>query len=456
MVCRGVDLRTERPVALKMLSPEAGEDPNVVERMLREQQAMVALEGTCAVTAIDLCRLPGGAPCLVMEWLEGRDLERQLHEWETSGVRPGAQRLLELLRPLTETLLRAHEIGIVHRDIKPGNIFLTNGKPPGVRLLDFGLSRMKSAAPLTELGMVMGSPSYIAPETWGGNSALIDYRADLYSLAVIAFRWLAGEPPFDTPNLLNKMLLVTKSERPSLCALCPELPAAIDPWLRRGLAIDPNERFQSAGELFATLSEALELGSATPNEFAPGDVKAGAGTSANQAEHRSVLATAWSAATALLRRFTGQGDSQPTHAPPPPPPQIAAAPPTALDAIEEGSDSVASFGDRKSVWLDDADLEERPLDLDEGVPPSPDNLAAKDTAPEGAAPPQAPQKKRAQKKQAQRKPTQKKRAQKKPAQKNDALSSPALNVSISEAELNENGGGHKKAARVRKRQRSKI
>ena len=73
MVCRGVDRKTGQPVALKMLSPEAGRDPDVVERMLREQQSLVALNGTCAVTAIDLCRLESGAPCLVVEWLEGQD-----------------------------------------------------------------------------------------------------------------------------------------------------------------------------------------------------------------------------------------------------------------------------------------------------------------------------------------------------------------------------------------------
>src|SRR3954465_6292723 len=82
MVCRGVDRETGLPVALKMLSPEAGRDPDLVERMLREQQALVALSGTCAVTAIDLCRLESGAPCLVMEWLDGCDLEQQLTRWE--------------------------------------------------------------------------------------------------------------------------------------------------------------------------------------------------------------------------------------------------------------------------------------------------------------------------------------------------------------------------------------
>ncbi|HXK18196.1 MAG TPA: protein kinase, partial [Polyangiaceae bacterium] len=102
MVCRGVDRKTGKPVALKMLSPEAGRDPDVVERMLREQQALVALSGTCAVTAIDLCRLESGAPCLVMEWLEGQDLEQQLTAWEAAGQRGTSEQLLSLLAPITD------------------------------------------------------------------------------------------------------------------------------------------------------------------------------------------------------------------------------------------------------------------------------------------------------------------------------------------------------------------
>ncbi|MDX2054525.1 MAG: serine/threonine-protein kinase [Polyangiaceae bacterium] len=343
MVCRGVDRRTGQPVALKMMAPTAGEDPTLVERMLREQQALVALSGTCAVTAIDMCRTADGGPCLVMEWLEGRDLESQLQEWEGAGVQPGYEPLLEILRPLVQTLYRAHEIGLVHRDIKPANIFLTSGERAGVRLLDFGLSRMKSSAPITELGMVMGSPSYIAPETWGGNSALVDHRADLYSLAVIVFRWFAGKPPFDTPNLLNKMLLVTTSERPSLRALRQDLPEAMDPWIQRALAISPDQRFQSSHELYSALAEVLKPGSPTlgvQSEITDGGARAATAPS----ERPGILATAWSAATSLLRRFTAPSDSQPTHAPPAAPtPPTSPTPPT-----EESS----------GVWLDAADLEE--------------------------------------------------------------------------------------------------
>ncbi len=347
MVCRGLDRKTGQQVALKMLSPEAGRDPDLVERMLREQQALVALSGTCAVTAIDLCRLDSGAPCLVMEWLDGYDLEHQLSEWEDAKRLGSHAQLLQTLKPLTETLERAHAIGIVHRDIKPANIFLTRTPVPGVRLLDFGLSRMKSAAPLTEVGMVMGSPSYIAPETWSGNSATLDGRADLYALAVIAFRWLTGALPFDELDLIGKMTAVTSGPRPSAVALRPELPAAVDAWVHRALAVPPADRFQTGQDFYCALEAALrgELWSHG------GADTSGVRTVAAQAstQRKSALNTAWGAAAWLLKRFTGPRE----RADPDIVPSPAATGPMVGDLVE-----AAPVSDRQSIWLDSAELED--------------------------------------------------------------------------------------------------
>jgi serine/threonine protein kinase len=335
MVCRGVDRKTGQPVALKMLLPEAGRDPDVVERMLREQQALVALTGTCAVTAIDLCRLESGAPCLVMEWLEGQDLEQQLSAWEAASQHGSTAQLLSLLAALTDTLERAHGIGIVHRDIKPANIFLTTGAAPGVRLLDFGLARMKSAAPLTAAGMVMGSPSYIAPETWRGNSAEIDGRADLFSLGVIVFRWLTGKLPFDVPDLVGKMLAVTSGPRPSAIALRSTLPASVDAWVGRALAIDPKDRFQSGPELYEALAAALN-GHALPKPM-PALAKPRALADAQQA-----FAAAFRSAAGLLKRFTQLAPPK-VDSPSARPPVTPEAPPPAT-------------GDRNTLWLDSEEL----------------------------------------------------------------------------------------------------
>jgi eukaryotic-like serine/threonine-protein kinase len=343
MVCRGLDRQTGRAVALKMLSPEAGRDADVVERMLREQQALVALSGTCAVTAVDLCRLDSGAPCLVMEWLDGCDLEARLTAWETAGIRGSFEQLLGYLKPLTQTLERAHDIGIVHRDIKPANVFLTNDG--GVRLLDFGLSRMKSAAPLTAIGVVMGSPSYIAPETWRGNSRLLDGRADLFGLAVIVFRWLTGQLPFDTPDLIAKMTAVTSGPRPSARALRPELPESVDAWVSRALAIEPADRFHSGGDFYRALEAALrgEPWPVTDTE------SSGVRVVPEAAERKTALATAWQAAASLLKRFTGPR-KLPSETTPSSPPAAPAEVPVTPTVVE----------DQQGVWLDSGELEELP------------------------------------------------------------------------------------------------
>jgi eukaryotic-like serine/threonine-protein kinase len=370
MVRRGIDRKTGEPVAMKVLSVDAGKDPHQVERMLREQQAMVAMAGTCAVSALDMCRLASGAPCLVMEWLDGRDLESQLTDWEAAGRRQSNAFVLDLMRPLTETLQRAHELGIVHRDIKPANVFLTAGSsdspmPTGaVRLLDFGLSRMRSAAPITAIGMVMGSPSYIPPETWRGNSSLIDYRADLYSLAVIVFRLLAGRLPFETPSLVKKLELVTTGERPSVCALRPNLPASADDWMRRALAIEPDQRFQSAREFYDALTLALH-GSpfAQPEEVSGVRPKASV-ASVLPTENRNVLSLAWERATSLLQRFIGRKAAARTPPPPAPttPPEASAVTPRPIAASTADAELMPQARPERptAAWLNDGDVEDLP------------------------------------------------------------------------------------------------
>lgn len=388
MVCRGLDTHSGRTVALKMLSPEAGRDADVVERMLREQQALVALSGTCAVTAIDLCRLESGAPCLIMEWLEGLDLEQQLSNWESQAELGSQRQLLSLLEPLCDTLERAHSIGIVHRDIKPANIFLTPNTAPGVRLLDFGLSRMKSAAPLTAVGMVMGSPSYIAPETWRGNSAALDGRADLFALGVIAFRWLTGKLPFDATDLIGKMTAVTSGPRPSARALRAELPPSVDAWFARALAIEPQDRFSTAKELYAALHAALSERESKRSPSAEAPTPA---ASARDAEPKGVLATAFRAAAALLKRFTSPRDAEPPHAPatvsdpPAKMPEIPVSAPAPTVTTTDSAAEEPSTGDRRTVWLDSNELQ----DISPEPPPAPAPAPASAPA---AAP--APTKKR--------------------------------------------------------------
>jgi eukaryotic-like serine/threonine-protein kinase len=257
LVWRARDRRDGRDVAVKMLTDVAARDPGQVERLKREQQALVALAGTSAVGFLDLCQSQSGKLCLVMELLEGRDLERRLEELEQSGSKIELQELAEVLAPVVDTLERAHQSGILHRDLKPANVFLT---PGGVRLLDFGLARMRSALPLTAAGTIVGSPSYIAPEVWKGRPDGLDRRVDVYSFGVMVFRALAGRLPFEGVTLQDKFRLATTAPRPSLRVFRPDLPADVDGWVEQVLAVDPDLRFNTLRGAWNAFGAAAGLG----------------------------------------------------------------------------------------------------------------------------------------------------------------------------------------------------
>ncbi len=303
-VYRATDRSNGSTVAVKMLTGAARQDRSFVERLVREQQALQALSGTHAVGAIDLCRGSGGALCLVMEWLEGIDLEQRLTELEADRQRMSAEELLRILAPVLETLERAHELGIVHRDIKPANVFLLS-EGRGVRLLDFGLSRLKSSVTLTAVDTVMGSPSYIAPEAWQEGSKAIGRQADLYAAAVIVYRALAGRVPFEGRSLLETMQLATKSDRPSLHTDRPDLPPAVDEWLQLALAIDPEQRFQYASTFLASLRAVL--GGLPIPEYTLPATRSGVTSipppATTASERQNAVAVALGRAASLLKRF---------------------------------------------------------------------------------------------------------------------------------------------------------
>jgi eukaryotic-like serine/threonine-protein kinase len=248
VVYRAFDHWTGRQVAIKVLSSKAAREPQMAERLSREQQALTALKGTAAVEFLDVYRGHNGELCLVMELLKGMNLDAYLAEIEERNERMELFRVAEIFDPIVDTLEVAHKAGILHRDLKPANVFLL--EDGGVRLLDFGMTRLRTSKPLTAEGTVMGSPSFMAPEAWKGQSAGVDHRADVYSLGVILFRVLAGDLPFSGLSLYEKMIGSTKSERPSLRKMRPDLPRDVDEWVLLALAIDREERFQNVRALW--------------------------------------------------------------------------------------------------------------------------------------------------------------------------------------------------------------
>jgi serine/threonine-protein kinase len=139
----------------------------------------------------------------------------------------------------------------LHRDLKPRNIFVLD--KGGVRLLDFGFAKFTRMRSVTQVGMVAGSPSYIAPEIWKGAEHL-DQRIDVYSLAAVVFRALAGTTPFSGEGMKEVLIKVTTAPRPSLFALRPDLSPRIDDWVQQALAIEPEHRFESVRGMWTALA----------------------------------------------------------------------------------------------------------------------------------------------------------------------------------------------------------
>lgn len=255
-IWRARDLETDEEVALKLLSGVAAKNPEAIERLRRERAALVALAGTCAVRVIEGPSEHAGAPCVALELLEGTDLETRLSQLERDGTRLSFSEVTQVIEPLVQTLHRAHGLGIVHRDLKPANVFLL---PDGsIRLIDFGFARLEFESRMTQFGIIMGSPCYIAPELWHGHANTSGISVDIYSLAVMVYRMLAGHPPFETQSLVEMRELATAGRRPSLRQHRPDLSERVDEWVERALAADPQERYASVRDLWEALCEIVE------------------------------------------------------------------------------------------------------------------------------------------------------------------------------------------------------
>ncbi|RYZ04018.1 MAG: serine/threonine protein kinase [Myxococcales bacterium] len=254
-VYRGVDLRMGDEVAVKVILPPKKPDPSWRDRMLREVHALTVLSGTAAVRAYHQVWGEDGTLFLIMELLRGSNLETVLDFAADQGTRLGLADLTPIFEPLVATLETAHAAGILHRDLKPSNIFVqTDGS---VRLLDFGFAKFLRMRSVTLAGHVAGSPSYIAPECWKETTEHLDQRIDVYGLSAVAFRALAGRPPFVGDSILHIMRQCSTAPRPSLHELRPELPAAVDDWVRAALAIDREERFMTVRASWNALRTAL-------------------------------------------------------------------------------------------------------------------------------------------------------------------------------------------------------
>lgn len=241
-------------VAVKFIS-DTTTQPGMRERFNREAAIAAQMKHPHAVQILDHGISYQGAPFIAMELLEGEDLRHRIQ-------RLGRLSLTETSHILGQTcraLARAHSIGLVHRDIKPDNIFLIEiDGELFVKVLDFGIARQvqTSGQSATATGALLGTPHYMSPEQ-AMSAKHVDARADLWSLAVVAYHCVTGRVPFDGDTLPAVFVAIVNGKFEPPSGLVPGLPPAIDAWFAKALARDPDSRFSSAKDLADSFARAM-------------------------------------------------------------------------------------------------------------------------------------------------------------------------------------------------------
>ena len=241
-VFRGRDTRLGRDVAVKILRPELAGDPTFLARFRREAQASASLNHPNIVSVYDTGD-ESGTPFIVMEFVEGRTLRDVLR---TQG-RMLPQRAMEIVADVCAALEHAHEQGIVHRDIKPGNVMLN--QQGTVKVMDFGIARAisGSSATMTQTAAVIGTAQYLSPEQARGEH--VDARSDVYSTGCLLYELLTHQPPFtgDSPVAVAYQHVLEDPTLPS--TLNPDVEPAVESVVMKAMAKNPGNRYQTAAEM---------------------------------------------------------------------------------------------------------------------------------------------------------------------------------------------------------------
>jgi tRNA A-37 threonylcarbamoyl transferase component Bud32 len=245
----------KRRCAIKLIHPDQSGDPRILARFEREVRMTARLSHWNTVEIFDYGRTDDGTFFYVMEYLPGLSLEDLL---ERHGPLP-AERVIHLLRQTCRGLREAHEVGLIHRDIKPGNVFAAQrgGLYDVVKLLDFGLVKPVGENPLARLsheGGITGTPLFMSPEQARGLNDL-DARSDIYSLGAVAYALLTGRPPFDGTNAIDVMIAHVRDEPVWPSQLEADVPADLERVILRCLAKSAEDRFQDVDSLEQALAE---------------------------------------------------------------------------------------------------------------------------------------------------------------------------------------------------------
>lgn len=255
----GEQVRMKRPCAIKILDPRMGGESDIAEftrRFLLEASIAAKLTHPNVVTIFDYGETADGSCFIAMEYLEGRSLSEEL---KAVGRMP-PERAIHIVRQVARALREAHALGVVHRDMKPGNVYLVKRDDDDdvVKVLDFGLVKDNAAAEAqeqqhTQFGQIMGSPRYMAPEQVQGKA--VDGRTDIYSVGAMLYTMLAGRPPFDKASELAILMAQVSEKPPPIASVAPDvvLPPGLEAVVMKCLAKNPDDRYASMEELINAL-----------------------------------------------------------------------------------------------------------------------------------------------------------------------------------------------------------
>ncbi len=254
-------VQLEQLVALKFLLPEVAARPDVVERFLREARAAARVQGAHAARVLDVGQDGRGMPYMVMEYLEGEDLDQMLARETKLPVAEAVYCVLQACEALAE----AHASRIVHRDLKPANLFLA--KQPGgqvvLKVLDFGISKEinSKSHSLTQTAAVMGTPYYMSPEQMR-SSKNVDERSDVWALGVILYELITGKLPFAADSLTEVVALILQNEPENVRTLVPEIPEGVALAIEGCLRTNRDDRISDVGVLATMLAPHTDAGDA--------------------------------------------------------------------------------------------------------------------------------------------------------------------------------------------------
>jgi len=340
----GEQVRMKRPCAIKILDPRlagGGDAAEFGRRFLLEASVSAKLTHPNVVTIFDYGETEDGRCFIAMEYLEGRSLSDELKK---SGP-ISAERAIHITRQVSRALREAHTLGVVHRDMKPGNVFLLKQDDDDdfVKVLDFGLVKETSpseAQEHTQIGQIMGSPRYMAPEQVQGKA--VDGRTDIYSLGVMLYAMLAGRPPFDKATELSTMMAQVSDPPPPIASVAPDvlLPPGLEALVMKCLAKRPEDRFASMEELITGLklrpgamTTASDSGRHTSPLLLMAPTSSGPQAAPPVQQRRGtltfVLAVAVVVGVALTAALLTRQDPSPTASAPPSASPLPSAPPTA-------------------------------------------------------------------------------------------------------------------------------